>query len=134
MDIATGTAKVFRAEAEVVFDSGCPTLYNDSGLAEATLKYSVELLSDKRAFSMGMFAQAENNRKNASAGSEDFAYVSHKVPSIMVALAAGKPDDGYCYPLHNPKVKFDENALVNGTAVYVYNAMRWLEEHNLNAL
>ena len=130
VDIATGTAKVFRAEAEVVFDSGCPTLYNDSGLAEDTLKYSVELLSDKRAFSMGMFTQSGNSRKNASAGSEDFAYVSQQIPSIMVALAAGKPDDGYCYPQHNPRVKFDEKALVNGTAVYVYNAMRWLEEHN----
>ena len=64
-----------------------------------------------------------------SAGSEDFAYVSHKVPSIMLALAAGQPEKGYIYPQHHPKVKFDENALPIGAAVYAYNAIRWLKEN-----
>ena len=62
-------------------------------------------------------------------GSEDFAYISHKVPSIMLALAAGEPANGYIYPQHHPKVKFDEQILYKGSAVYAYNAMRWLEEH-----
>jgi hippurate hydrolase len=65
-----------------------------------------------------------------SAGSEDFAYVSHEVPSIMLALAAGEPAKGYCHPQHHPGVKFDESAFTTGTAVYAYAAMRWLEEHN----
>ena len=131
VEITEGTAKVFRAEAEVVFDSGCPTLFNDYSLADDTFKYSVELLGKEKAFSMGMFAQTGSNKKSGSAGagSEDFAYVSQQVPSIMLALAAGKPDEGYIYPQHNPKVKFDESALAAGTAVYVYDAMRWLEEH-----
>lgn len=131
VEITEGTAKVFRAEAEVVFDSGCPTLFNDYSLADDTFKYSVELLGKEKAFSMGMFAQTGSNKKSGSAGagSEDFAYVSQQVPSIMLALAAGKPDEGYLYPQHNPKVKFDESALAAGTAVYVYDAMRWLEEH-----
>lgn len=130
-DIVTGTAKVFRAEAEVVFDSGCPTLDNDYSLAKDTFRYCTELLGEQKAFSMGMFTQTGNGKSvSASGGSEDFAYVSQQVPSIMLALAAGKPEDGYCYPQHNPKVKFDESALVPGTAVYVYNAMRWLDEHN----
>ena len=131
VEITEGTARVFRAEAEVVFDSGCPTLFNDYSLADDTFKYSVELLGKEKAFSMGMFAQTGSNKKSGSAGagSEDFAYVSQQVPSIMLALAAGKPDEGYLYPQHNPKVKFDESALAAGTAVYVYDAMRWLEEH-----
>ena len=36
---------------------------------------------------------------------------------------------GYIYPQHHLMVKFDEDALVNGSAVYAYTAMRWLEEH-----
>jgi hippurate hydrolase len=47
----------------------------------------------------------------------------------MLALAAGQPDKGYCYPQHHPKVKFDESVLCGGSAVYAYTAMRWLEEH-----
>jgi hippurate hydrolase len=66
---------------------------------------------------------------SGAAGSEDFAYVSQEVPSIMLALAAGQPEKGYRYPQHHPKVKFDENVLAGGSAVYAYTAMRWLEEH-----
>ena len=47
----------------------------------------------------------------------------------MLALAAGSPENGYIYPQHHPKVKFDEAALTKGSAVYAYAAMRWLEEH-----
>ena len=68
-------------------------------------------------------------KSSKSAGSEDFAYVSHEVPSVMLALAAGQPEKGYIYPQHHPMVKFDENALADGSAVYSYVAMRWLEEH-----
>ena len=64
-----------------------------------------------------------------STGSEDFAYVSQEVPSIMFALAAGTPQEGYCYPQHHPKVKFNEAVLSEGCAVYAYTAMRWLTEH-----
>ena len=47
----------------------------------------------------------------------------------MLALAAGQPEKGYIYPQHHPMVKFDEAALADGSAVYAYTAMRWLEEH-----
>ena len=47
----------------------------------------------------------------------------------MLALAAGQPEKGYKYPQHHPMVKFDEEALIDGSAVYAYTAMRWLEEH-----
>ena len=63
-----------------------------------------------------------------TAGSEDFAYVSQEVPSIMLALAAGHPEKGYIYPQHHPKVKFDEAALPVGAAIYAYTAMRWLQD------
>ncbi len=47
----------------------------------------------------------------------------------MLAMAAGKPQEGYVHPQHHPQVRFDENAQVKGCAVYAYMAMRWLEEH-----
>lgn len=48
----------------------------------------------------------------------------------MAALAAGNPENGYRYPQHNPKVIFDEAALANGSAIYAYTALRWLEENS----
>lgn len=72
---------------------------------------------------------SENNQSSKSAGSEDFAYVSQEVPSIMLALAAGESKNGYCYPQHHPKVMFDEDAISYGSSIYAYTAIRWLMEH-----
>lgn len=129
-DISQSVAKAFRAEADVVFGSGCPTLVNDAALSGDALKYLKELLGGERVFSAEQMKSTGKSSKTA--GSEDFAYVSHKVPSIMLALAAGQPEKGYKYPQHHPKVRFDEEALAVGSAVYAYTASRWLEENNGN--
>ena len=129
-EIAEGIAKSFRAEAEVVFGSGCPTLVNDKDVSLCAEKYVKELLGEGHAFSVAeLNALGGGQKSSKSAGSEDFAYVSQEVPSIMLALAAGQPEKGYRYPQHHPMVKFDEEVLAGGSAVYAYTAMRWLEEH-----
>lgn len=129
-EIADGIAKSFRAKAEVTFGSGCPTLVNDSDLSVCAQNYVKELLGAEHAFSVAeLNALGGGQSSSKSAGSEDFAYVSHEVPSIMLALAAGQPEKGYKYPQHHPMVKFDESVLTDGSAVYAYTAMRWLEEH-----
>ncbi len=129
-EVAEGIAKSFRAEATVTFGSGCPTLINDKELSECADKYVKELLDEGKAFSVAQLnAMGGGGKSSKAAGSEDFAYVSQEVPSIMLALAAGQPQKGYQYPQHHPMVKFDEDALATGCAVYAYTAMRWLEEH-----
>ena len=129
-EIAEGIATSFRATAAVSFGSGCPTLTNDADLSACTVSYIRELLGMQKAFTAGQLnAMSGDKKAPKTAGSEDFAYVSQKVPSIMLALAAGTPDAGYCYPQHHPKVKFDEAALAQGSAIYAYTAMRWLSEH-----
>lgn len=130
VQLAEGIAESFRAEAEVIFGSGCPTLVNDQDLSLCAEKYAKELLGGGKAFSVKeLNAMSGEQKSPKTAGSEDFAYVSQKVPSVMLALAAGQPQKGYTYPQHHPMVRFDEDALVNGSAVYAYMAMRWLEEH-----
>lgn len=128
-EISESTAKTFRGEAYVTFGSGCPTLVNDTGLSKDISSYTKELLGERGAFSAGQLMAMSGGKPSKQGGSEDFAYISHKVPSIMLALAAGEPANGYIYPQHHPKVKFDEQILYKGSAVYAYNAMRWLEEH-----
>ncbi len=119
-EIAQRVAKAYRARAKVVFTSGCPTLVNDKALSERTERACKQLLGEGCVFtSAGLGGDA----KTKSGGSEDFAYISHEVPSVMVALAAGEPQKGYEYPLHHPKVRFDENALAIGAALYTKIAM-----------
>ena len=114
-EISQGIAASFRASAEVSFGSGCPTLVNDPDLSACTTKYVQELLGPSKAFNADQFSTMSGQSKTT--GSEDFAYVSLEVPSIMLALAAGNPNQGFCYPQHHPKVKFDEAALSPPSAI-----------------
>lgn len=129
-EISEGIAKTFRAKAEVSFGSGCPTLVNDTELSNCMSKYTQELLGKEMAFTVEELSKMSGSvQSSKSAGSEDFAYVSQNVPSIMLALAAGSPENGYVYPGHHPKVMFDEEALPFGSSIYAYTAMKWLMEH-----
>ena len=123
--IAKNVAEAFRAGAEVSFGSGCPTLVNDKGLSEKVTGYLKDLLGANRAFTT---AELSGGKPARGGGSEDFAYVSHEVPSLMLALAAGEPSKGYVYPQHHPKVKFDESILSTGAAVFVDCALQYLRE------
>lgn len=124
--ISQHIAQAYRAEAKVAFTSGCPTLINDESLSSLAYTFSKELLGEQKTFSVEKLMGMKGDGTK-SAGSEDFAYVSQKLPSVMIALAAGEPEKGYCYPQHHPMVQFDEEALVNGCAIYAYLAMRYLE-------
>lgn len=129
-EVAKGIAVTFRAAAEVEFYNGCPVLDNDTELSKSITSYTKELLGQQGAFSQAeLLAMSGGGKATKTSGSEDFAYVSQEVPSLMLALAAGRPDKGYAFPQHHPKVKFDESVLAPGSVVYAYNAMRWLEEH-----
>ena len=55
-------------------------------------------------------------------GSEDFAYISQQVPSVMAAICAGNSE----HPLHHPQVIFDEHALPYGAAAYASVAVEYL--------
>ena len=60
---------------------------------------------------------------------EDFSYITHRIPSTILSLAAGLEQNEKNYPLHHPGVKFQEEALIYGSAVYAYIALKWLEEN-----
>lgn len=117
--IAEGAASVFRGEAKVKFTSGCPSLYNDPELVKFAGKVLPEL-PETTAFVLS---------ESKGGGSEDFAYISRKIPSLMINLAAGSPEEGYSYPQHHPKVCFNEDCMVPGAAALVQLATSWLAEN-----
>lgn len=120
-EIPKGIAKTFRGDAEVIFGSGCPTLVNDEHLSSTAEVWMKKLLGEN-AISAARFGSSR------SGGSEDFAYISHEVPSLMLALSAGSEKEGYIHPLHHPKVTFDERCLPVGTAVFAQCAIEFLLE------
>ncbi|MDL2274282.1 M20 family metallopeptidase [Oscillospiraceae bacterium OttesenSCG-928-G22] len=68
---------------------------------------------------------AENIKKvPPMGGTEDFGYVSEKVPSMFIQLGAGGPD---AYPHHNPNLFLDESVLHKGAALYANCAFEWLQ-------
>lgn len=73
----------------------------------------------------GVYASAEldGGIKQSMGGSEDFAYIAEKVPSVMIALSAGEKKKGYEYPLHHPKADFDESVLYIGALAYVFSVL-----------
>lgn len=123
-EISSGISSSFRAVCKVTYKSGCPALVNDKELSAACAIYAKKLLGDNLVYALD-----NSSNKISGAGSEDFAHISAKVPSIMLALAAGSTDKGYTYPGHHPMVRFDEDALPYGTAIYAYMAMKWLEDN-----
>ncbi|MBQ7789413.1 MAG: amidohydrolase [Clostridia bacterium] len=107
--IALRISKEEKVQGSVDFYSSCPCLLNDKGLAKNAQKALCQSLGERRVTLLD---------SGGGGGSEDFAYISHRVPSLMLAIGAGKKDDGYIYPLHNPKAMFDEKALAYGACAY----------------
>lgn len=124
VEVAKGVASVFRASANVEYRMECPSVYNDGELSEFTFNVNEDLLGKNNVIN---FSQAFPGGKMT--GSEDFGYISEKVPSIMMALGGGSPEEGYPYPQHHPKVNFNEDVFYIGSAVYANTAIQWLKNN-----
>lgn len=120
-EIARDTAAAFRAQANVKFEGSCPSLWNDENMCsfarQALGHHTLPALDGRKL-------------EGRASGSEDFANISRCVPSVMLALAAGRPDDGYVHPLHHPAATFDESALPYGAAAYAAMAMDFCKKEN----
>lgn len=123
-EVALGTAAVFRAAADFAVTSHTPTLLNDGGLSDLALSALRMLLGDERA----LRSDQMGGEGRKSTGSEDFAAISHAAPSVMIAMAAGRPQEGHAHPAHHPMTTFDEAALPVGAATYATLALAALQE------
>ena len=114
-EIAKSKAKAFRAKASVRFLGGCPTLKNDLTLAAFAEREAKKLFGEKSVV----------KTDGRGGGSEDFAYFSHELPSLLLVIGAGEKKKGYEYPLHHSKTDFDEAALDVGSKLLAHLAIEW---------
>ncbi len=115
-EISACVASAFGVEAKLDFTRGCPGLIIDGNM-RSLARRSAEKIGCRLL-----------DAPRSSSGSEDFAYVSREVPTVMAALAAGSLEDGFLHPLHHPAVRFDEAALPVGAALLAATALEFL--HN----
>lgn len=113
--IVDGVCSAFLTDGEVEFYSGAPGLLNDSELSKLAYRRLKTKIQGVTVTTSERFAR-EIKGNGKGGGSEDFAYVSKRVPSVMIGLAAGSVDEGYLYPLHHHSMKIDPSSLAYGAA------------------
>lgn len=118
-EISEKVADAFRAKAEVVMDRASTIpLVADERTASQVRDSLRAMLPPQQVIYLS---------KNFPA-SEDFAYVTDKVPSAFVILGAAIKDKP-AFGQHHPKVRFDERCLPIGAAAYAQAASQWLTAH-----
>ena len=128
-NIVKAFSGAFETQGDVDFYVGTPSLMNDSELSEKITEWANELLPKgyvKTSEELQREAK-KNGKQSEGAGSEDFAYISRKVPSVMIGLASGKCSNGYIYPLHHPEMRLDTASLPYGSALLSKIASEWIK-------
>ncbi len=118
-EVAESVARTYRGTAIVEMIYDVPTNYTDKPLMLEMLE-AVKQLHDERIVLSEI---------SPLQGSEDFALISHKVPSVFFGLGADFPGQNTVKAPHNPKVVFNEEVLSIGAAVYANCAKHWLENN-----
>ncbi|MGD1822900.1 MAG: M20 metallopeptidase family protein [Pleomorphochaeta sp.] len=117
-DISKFTAQTFRATAEAEILKGCQSVVSDKLLIDKIkdlfISENIKFENAINLFNKGKFIFGE-----------DFSYYSAKVPSAIFLVAAGREEDGFKYPLHNPKVLFDESLLANAINALIAIALNY---------
>jgi amidohydrolase len=119
--VAEGVAAAHDAQVDVRFEDGYPVTVNNVGSAGFSLDVAREVLGNNAVVEM----------PNPVMGAEDFSYVLNRVPGSMMFLG-GTPLDrdlSKAAPNHSNRVYFDEQAMVDGMAVYAAMALRHLAPH-----
>lgn len=125
VEIVTSMSAVYRCRGEVEFLAGCPTLENDPSLIELANQTLPNYLP------MGKFMSTEIFPNIGTVmASEDFAYISQEVPTVLFNLAAADSRVSTPYPVHHPKLVLNEDVIPYGIATFLGMAWEYFEQYN----
>ncbi|WP_433243072.1 M20 metallopeptidase family protein [Streptosporangium sp. CA-135522] len=116
--LVKGIAAAYGLDVEADYQVSYPVTVNDGAEAEFVGATVREVYGEQR------FIRAPQ----PFTGSEDFSFVSDRVPSAFVALGACPPDidPGKAAYNHAPEARFDDAVLPDGAALYAELAVRRL--------
>jgi amidohydrolase len=104
--IATATAAMFGATAEVEYDRRYPSLHNDSDRIAACAEVAKAIVGDDHV----------DVDHEPSMGSDDFSFMSNRVPGGYVWIGSGPVETGRF--LHNPRYDFNDGILPIGASYW----------------
>lgn len=110
------TVKAYRAEAELEYTWGTPSVINDEEctvLARQTVK--------------NLWGENQLVYFEKITGGEDLAYYFEKVPGVLAFVGIKNEDKGMTYPHHHEKFDMDEEALLVGMTLYAGYAIDFLK-------
>lgn len=126
-EVAKGIGAAYRCDVEVKYYRGCPSIDNDPKVRKEIVDYTSELIGAGKVLDSEQYPESGSGKMS---GSEDFSFVSERVPSTMLWLVSNiTNEDGKNYPHHHPRVQFDEEALPIGAAIYANSAIEWLKNN-----
>lgn len=117
-ELAEGIANAYRGSTEFEFLSDVPVLDNDPELTQAVRGYAEEAVG----------SEYEVTDFEPMQASEDFAVVSAQVPTCYYFIGM-KPEGEQGYPVHHPKVVFNEEMMAPAVAVFLNSAISWLRDN-----
>ena len=118
-EAAEKIAEAYRATATVEALYNVPPVDNDHELNQEFIA-SIAKLDEKIVLVDGFHAM----------GSEDFAFITQKIPCSYISFGAGVEDQTKWRPQHSPEIVFSNKALPMGAAAYAQIAMDYLEKHS----
>ncbi len=124
IEISKGISKAYRCSCDVSFFNGCPSVFVPKKGSEEFAQIMNSIFDSNT-----LIPTSALNPSGKIMGSEDFAFVTEKVPGIMSVITAGDSRDGFIYPQHHPKARFVENVMYRGSAAYAGFAIKWLEQN-----
>jgi amidohydrolase len=109
-------AAQYGATVEIIIKKGYPVLVNDRDATEKAMAFSSKYLGEEniRALDLRMTA-------------EDFAYYSHRYPSLFFRLGVTPPGTEDPAPLHSPRFNIHEPVLAAGAGHLAWLTLSFLE-------
>jgi amidohydrolase len=114
-ELAGGIARAMRAEAQIDYSFGYPSLVNDGAMTELARLAGAEIVGRENVVEV-----------EPTLGGEDMAYFLQRAPGCFFRLGTGNRARGITYGNHHPKFDVDEAALPIGVAAMVHTALKFL--------
>jgi amidohydrolase len=105
--IVAGICAAHRAQHQVNFEFGYPSVVNDAALTDIVMRIAAGVSE----------AGGVRELSVPTMGAEDFAYFAQEVPGCMIRLGCASPEDHEPASLHSPQFRLDESAMTAGVAL-----------------
>ena len=113
--IVTNICAAHRADFDLIFEFGHPTLVNHPEITELV----------KSVVSTDMVSELEVVSSVSLAG-EDFSEFAARAPAAFYFLGTGNSIKGTEFPHHHPRFNIDEDVLITGVELHVRSALKYL--------